>query len=328
MSGILVFAEQREGKLNRVTYEAVVAGQRLSASLNQPLSVVLLGSGVDAIAQELATKKADNVYLVDNEHLKNYTPDGFSLAMRQAIEQLQPSYVLLSHTYLVRDFAPKLATSMGKSLIADCVGYKLDGSKLTLVRQIFQGKINADVSIHDNAPVLISFQAGAFRGDDIEAGSAAVKSLAVTLSSDQIRLEPQELFREAKQSVDLTQSKIIVSVGRGIKSQENIAVVEKLAAALEADIGASRPICDSGWLPMDRQIGSSGQTVAPKLYLAVGISGAIQHVVGMKNASTIVAINKDANAPIFDIADFGIVGDLFELVPAIVDEVEKVKAEG
>lgn len=328
MSGILVFAEQREGKLNRVTYEAVVAGQKLAASLGLSLSVVLLGSGVDAIAQELATKKANTVYLVNNEHLQNYTPDGFSLAMRQAIEQLQPQYVLLAHTYLVRDFAPKLAASLGKALFADCVGYKLEGKVLTLVRQIFQGKINADVTINDSAPVLISFQAGAFRGDDVEAGSAEVKNLSVQLSADQIRLQPQELFREAKQSVDLTQSKIIVSVGRGIKSQENIAVVEKLAAALDADIGASRPICDSGWLPMDRQIGSSGQTVAPKLYLAVGISGAIQHVVGMKNAITIVAINKDANAPIFDIADLGVVGDLFEVVPALVEEIEKAKAEG
>jgi electron transfer flavoprotein alpha subunit len=328
MSGILVFAEQREGKLNRVTYEAVVAGQRLAAGLGLPLSVVLLGSGVDSIAQELATKKADAVYLVNNQHLERYTPDGFSLAMRQVIEQLQPQYVLLAHTYLVRDFAPKLATSLGKALVADCVGYKLEGKVLTLVRQIFQGKINADVSIHDSAPILVSFQAGAFRGDDAEAGSAEVKNLSVQLSADQIRLQPQELFREAKQSVDLTQSKIIVSVGRGIKEKDNIAIVEKLAAALDADIGASRPICDSGWLPMERQIGSSGQTVAPKLYLAVGISGAIQHVVGMKNASTIVAINKDANAPIFDIADLGVVGDLFEVVPALVDEIEKAKAEG
>lgn len=326
-NGIVVFAEQRQGKLNRVTYEAVVAGQRLAAALNQPLSVVLLGSQVGSIAEELATKKAANVYVVDHAQLAEYTPDGFSLAMKQAIEQLNPYMVLLSHTYLVRDFAPKLATSLGRALVADCVAYKLEGSKLTLVRQIFQGKINADVSIHDNAPILISFQAGAFRGDEAEAGNAEIKALSVQLSADQIRVTPQELFREAKQSVDLTQSKIIVSFGRGIKSQENIHLIEKLATALEADIGASRPICDSGWLPMDRQIGSSGQTVAPKLYLSVGISGAIQHVVGMKNAGTIVAINKDANAPIFDIADYGIVGDLFEVVPALIDAIEKAKAE-
>jgi electron transfer flavoprotein alpha subunit len=327
-NGILVFAEQREGKLNRVTYEAIVAGQRLGAALNQPVSVVLLGSQVASIAQELAGKKVETVYTVDDANLQHYTPDGFSIAMRQAVEQLQPHLVLLSHTYLVRDFAPKLCASMGKALVADCVAYKHEGGNLTLVRQIFQGKINADVKVNDTAPIFISFQAGAFRGDDAEAGSATVKSLSVQLSADQIRIKPLELFREAKQSVDLTQSKTIVAVGRGVKSQENIAVVENLAKALDADIGASRPICDSGWLPMDRQIGSSGQTVAPKLYIAVGISGAIQHVVGMKNAGTIVAINKDGNAPIFDIADFGIVGDLFELVPALVEEIQKAKAEG
>jgi electron transfer flavoprotein alpha subunit len=329
-TGILVFAEQREGKLNRVSYEAIVAGQRLAAELNQPLSVVLPGSQVGSIAEELASKKVDAVYTVDNPNLGHYSPDGFSAGMRQAVEQLQPQYVLFPHTYLVRDFAPKLATSLGRSFYADCISYRVDGGNLTLVRQIFQGKINADVKVTDDAPILISFQAGAFRGDDAEAGSAKaeVKSLPVELSADQIRVQPKELFREAKQSVDLTQSKSIVAVGRGIKSQENIEIVTKLATALDADIGASRPICDSGWLPMDRQIGSSGQTVAPKLYLAVGISGAIQHVVGMKNAGTIVAINKDANAPIFDIADFGIVGDLFELVPALIEEIEKTKSEG
>ena len=328
--GILVFAEQREGKLNRITYEAIVAGQRLSAGLNQPLSVVVLGSKIGSIADELAAKKVETVYTIEDQNLEHYSPDGFSLSMRQAVEQLQPHLVLFAHTYLVRDFAPKLTTSLGKAFLADCIAYKLDGDKLTLVRQVFQGKINADVSLHDQPPIFISFQAGAFRGDDAEAGAskAAVKPLSVQLSADQIRVKPLELFREAKQSVDLTQSKTIVSVGRGIKSQENIELVMKLANALEADIGASRPICDSGWLPMDRQIGSSGQTVAPKLYIAVGISGAIQHVVGMKNAATIVAINKDANAPIFDIADFGIVGDLFEIVPALVEEVEKMKSEG
>jgi electron transfer flavoprotein alpha subunit len=328
--GMLVFAEQREGKLNRVSYEAIVAGQRLAGELNEPLSVVLLGSQIGSIADELSAKKVDTVYTIDNPNLSHYSPDGFAIAMKQAVEQLQPQYVVFPHTYLVRDFAPKLATSLGRAFFADCVSYRTDGGKLTLVRQVFQGKINADVSVLEEAPIIISFQAGAFRGDDAEAGSAKaeVKQVSVQLSADQIRVQPKELFREAKQSVDLTQSKSIVAVGRGIKSQENIELTVKLASALEADLGASRPICDSGWLPMDRQIGSSGQTVAPKLYMAVGISGAIQHVVGMKNAGTIVAINKDANAPIFDIADFGIVGDLFEIVPALIEEIEKAKSEG
>lgn len=327
MNGILVFAEQREGKLNRVTYEAVVAGQRLASELGQSVSIIIPGHNLGEIAAELASKQVSTVYTLDHELLASYTPDGFSLAMKQAIEQLQPYLVIFPHTYLVRDFAPKLATSLGKSLVGDCIAYRNESGHLTLVRQIFQGKINADVTIQDTPTYFVSFQSGAYRGDDAAVATtpAEIKPLAVNLSAEQIRIKPMELFREAKQSVDLTQSKIIVSVGRGIKSAENIGIAEKLAAVLGADLGASRPICDNGWLPMDRQIGSSGQTVAPKLYIALGISGAIQHVVGMKNASTIVAINKDANAPIFDIADFGIVGDLFEIVPALTEELEKMR---
>lgn len=327
MNGILVFAEQREGRLNRVTYEAVVAGQRLASELGQSVSIVIPGHNLGEIAAELALKQVDAVYTLDHELLASYTPDGFSLAMKQAIEQLQPYLVVFPHTYLVRDFAPKLATSLGKAMVGDCISYKKSGEQLTLVRQIFQGKINADVTIKDTPTHFVSFQVGAYRGDDATVASTPVeiKPLTVDLSAEQIRIKPMELFREAKQSVDLTQSKIIVSVGRGIKSAENIGIAEKLAAAIGADIGASRPICDNGWLPMDRQIGSSGQTVAPKLYIALGISGAIQHVVGMKNASTIVAINKDANAPIFDIADFGIIGDIFEIVPALTEELEKLR---
>ncbi|MCS6885902.1 MAG: electron transfer flavoprotein subunit alpha/FixB family protein [Acidobacteriota bacterium] len=326
MKGILVFIEQREGKLNRVSYEAIVAGQRLAQTLSQEVSAVVVGFNISDIATEVATKQLSTVYSVEHELLSNYTPDGFALAMKQAVEQLEPLMVIFPHTYLVRDFAPKLAASLGKSMVGDCISYKYEDGRLRFVRQIFQGKINADVSITDTPPYFVSFQSGAYRGDDvITDGAAPIVRLEVTISPEQIRIKPLELFREAKQSVDLTQSKAIVAVGRGIKSAENIVIAEKLAAVLGADLAASRPICDNGWLPMDRQIGSSGQTVAPKLYVALGISGAIQHVVGMKNSSVIVAINKDANAPIFDIADFGIVGDLFEVVPALTEELQKLK---
>jgi electron transfer flavoprotein alpha subunit len=194
-------------------------------------------------------------------------------------------------------------------------------------RQIFQGKINTDVRAAGPSPVFASFQAGSYRADLAEAGETAapVSALEVDMSGVTIRSVPEEKFQEAKQAVDLTQAPLIVAVGRGIKEKDNIKLVEDLAQALGAEIAASRPICDNEWLPMDRQIGSSGQTVAPKLYLAVGISGAIQHVVGMKNSQTIVAINKDPEAPIFDIADYGIVGDLFEIVPALTSEINKTK---
>jgi electron transfer flavoprotein alpha subunit len=194
---------------------------------------------------------------------------------------------------------------------------------------MFQGRTAADVVFEGDAPWIATFQAGAFRGDQAarcQGDKAPVKAVSVELQTDQIRTKPLELFREAKQAVDLTQAPLLVAIGRGIRAPENIQLAEKLAKALGAELAASRPICDEGWLPMDRQIGSSGQTVAPKLYLALGISGAIQHVVGMKGSRTIVAINKDQNAPIFEVADYGIVGDLFEIVPALTEELEKSKA--
>ncbi len=282
-----------------------------------------------ALADELAGKNVAEVLLIEHELLAAYTPDGYSLALAQVFSQTGPDLVLLPHTYQVRDFAPKLAASLGKGMIGDCIAYRNEGGRLIFVRQMFQGKTAADVSFAGAAPWFASFQSGAFRADLLKAhpsGKAPVKKISVDLKAEQIRTKPGEMFREAKQAVDLTQAPIIVAVGRGIKAPENIALAEKLAKAIGGEIAASRPICDEGWLPMERQIGSSGQTVAPKLYLALGISGAIQHVVGMKGSRTIVAINKDQNAPIFEVADYGIVGDIFELIPALTEELEKSKA--
>ena len=260
--------------------------------------------------------------------LAQYTPDGYSIALKQVIENVKPDLVVLPHTYEVRDFAPKLAAKLQKGMIGDCTGFRYENDKLIFVRQMFQGRTAADVVFVGDAPWIASFQAGAFRADLATmhaSGKAPVKPVSVELKPEQIRTKPLELFREAKQAVDLTQAPILVSIGRGIKAPENIPLAEKLAKAIGGELCASRPICDEGWLPMDRQIGSSGQTVSPKLYLALGISGAIQHVVGMKGSRTIAAINKDPNAPIFEVADYGIVGDLFEIVPALTEELEKSK---
>jgi electron transfer flavoprotein alpha subunit len=245
------------------------------------------------------------------------------------IESAKPELVLFPHTYQVRDFAPKLAAMLGKGMIGDSIGYRSDGGKLVFVRQMFQGKTAADVIFVGAAPWFASFQSGAFRADLLAAhpsGKAPVNAVSVTVNAAAIRTKPLDLFKEAKSAVDLTQAPLIVAIGRGIKAPENIPQAEALAKALGGEIAASRPICDEGWLPMERQIGSSGQTVAPKLYLALGISGAIQHVVGMKGARTIVAINKDANAPIFEIADYGVVGDIFEIMPALTEALEKGKS--
>jgi electron transfer flavoprotein alpha subunit len=325
---ILVIVEQREGKLNRVSWETVTAAQGISAQTGWPIEAAVFGSGISSVASEVAGKKVAKVYAVESPKLAKYTPDGAVAALKQLIQQKQPALVLMPHTYQVRDFAPQLTTALGRTLISDAVGFRKEGDKLLFTRQMFQGKFAADVSFACEPPHFATFQAGAFRGDKVEAGAspAPVETVNVEIADSLIRTRPEEPFKEAKQAVDLTQAEIIVSVGRGIKEQKNIELAKLLADALGGEIAASRPICDSGWLPMDRQIGSSGQTVAPKLYLAVGISGAIQHIVGMKGARSIVAINKDAEAPIFEIADFGVVGNLFDILPVLTEEVKKAKA--
>jgi electron transfer flavoprotein alpha subunit len=324
-NGILVFAEHRDGALNKTTFEAIAAAQSLGAALGQPVSAVLLGSNVGALAQEVGAFDLEKVYCAENEKLAEYTPDGYTDGMQEVIKTLDPQYVIMPHTYLVRDFAPKLAARFGKGLISDCIRARVEGQQIILTRRIFLGKMDADVEVEGEAPIFITFQSGAYRGDQAaKGGSAAVETLNVNVGN--VRMKPEAPFQEVKQAVDLSKAEIIVAIGRGIKSKDNIALAEELARALGGDIAASRPICDAEWLPIDRQIGSSGQTVAPKLYIALGISGAIQHLVGMKNSRIIVAINKDAEAPIFDIADYGIVGDLFEAVPALTAEIKKLKA--
>jgi electron transfer flavoprotein alpha subunit len=324
---ILVIAEQREGKLNRVSWETLAAGQALAAETGWTLEAAVAGAGVASVANEIAAKKVAKVYDVEAAALNPYTPDAFAAGLKQFLEGKKPRLVLMPHTYQVRDFVPKLATAMGRTVISDCIGYRKDGDRLLFTRQMFQGKFAADVSFNCDAPWFVTFQNGAFRGDKVEAGAnpAPVEAVNVNIAAETIRNKPQEVFKEAKQAVDLTQAEIIVSVGRGIKEQKNIEIAKQLAEALGGEIAASRPICDAGWLPMDRQIGSSGQTVAPKLYLALGISGAIQHIVGMKGARAVVAINKDREAPIFEIADVAAVGNLFDIVPALTEEVKKAK---
>lgn len=325
---ILVFAEQQGGKLTRPAWEALAAGQRLGEDLGAPVATILLGHGVSALAAELAAVELQEVLQVDSPLLADYTADGYTHAFREVIRDRQPRLVVFSHTYQVRDFAPKLAAALDRGLVSDCLGYRREGGRPIFVRQVFQGKYCADVEFVGDTPYLVSFQAAAFREDSVRRGPAPVKvtSVSTTLSSEAIRTKPGERFREAKQAVDLTQAEIIVAVGRGIKAPENLELVRKLAEVLGAEIGASRPICDNGWLPMDRQIGSSGQTVAPKLYIGLGVSGAIQHQVGMKGSRTVVAVNKDKEAPIFEVAAYGIIGDLFEVVPALIEEIKKVKA--
>jgi len=323
---ILVVVEQREGKLNRVSWETITAGQAIATATGWTLEAAVVGAA--SVAGEVAGKKVAKVYAIESPKLEPYTPDAFAAALKQFLASHPAKLVLMPHTYQVRDFVPKLATAMGRTVISDCIGFKHEGGKLVFTRQMFQGKLAADVSFTSDAPWFATFQNGAFRGDKAEAGASAapVETVNVDVADGVIRNKPQEVFKEAKQAVDLTQAEVIVAVGRGIKEQKNIELAKQLADALGGDLAASRPICDSGWLPMDRQIGSSGQTVAPKLYLALGISGAIQHIVGMKGSRAIIAVNKDSEAPIFEIADYAVVGNLFDIVPPLIEEVKKAKA--
>jgi len=323
MSDILVFIEHRNCVLNKTSLEAITAAQSIGKDLGLKVSAVIPCDKDCALAQEIAGYDLEKVIVAKNEKLGIYTPDAYADVWENVIKATNPKYVIMSHTYQVRDFAPKVATRLGREMVGDCIRYRNQGGKLVFTRRIFLGKLDADVIIGGDAPYFVTFQSGAFRGDNAAKGTAAVETMDVNVGA--IRMTPEEPFQEAKASVDLTKSEIIVAVGRGIKSQENIALAQQLADALGADLAASRPICDADWLPIDRQIGSSGQTVAPKVYIALGISGAIQHIVGMKNAGTIIAINKDAEAPIFDIADYGVAGDLFEAVPVMIEEIKKAK---
>ena len=318
---ILVVAEQRQGVLNRASWETIAAAQQAGG----PVTVAVMGRAIASVGQELASAAVDEILVVDLPVLEEYTADGYIAALMALVAELTPSHVFFPHTYRTRDFAPALAARLARPLVTDVVAHRLQDQGLVYARPVFQGKLTADVVATGPAPHLVTFQVGAFRADAASRGAApaTVRTAEVTVDAAAIRQKPDAPFKEARQAVDLSQAERIVAVGRGIKGQEHLKIAEQLAQALGAELAASRPICDAGWLPMDRQIGSSGQTVAPRLYVALGISGAIQHLVGMKGARTIVAINKDPDAPIFEVADYGIVGDLFDVVPAIIAELQK-----
>jgi electron transfer flavoprotein alpha subunit len=319
MSGILVVIEERDGHVSRASWEAIAAGQKLATLAGQPMNAVVLGAKTEQSAAEVASKALAKVVRIEHPLLAAYTADGFTLALQQFFAAEKPDYVVFPHTYQVRDYTPKLATRLGQALIGDVTAIA-DGPVFT--RQLMQGRLNGSYRPTGSGPCFVSVQAGAFRADEAQSGSAQITVFTPAIELAQIRTRPSERFRGAAQTVDLGAAQRIVGVGRGIKDAANLPLIQELATALGAELGASRPICDFGWLAMERQIGSSGQTIAPKLYIAVGISGAIQHLVGIKGSQCVVAINKDPDAPIFEAADYGIVGDLMEVVPALTEAVK------
>ena len=323
MSGVYVVLEDRGGRISRISWEAVAAANMLAAQSGAKASAIVIGAQTDALAKDAATKGVSKVVRVEHPLLAQYTADGFTAALEQFIRAESPDYVVFPHSYQIRDYVPALAARLGRVLIGDVTALS-DGP--VFMRSLMQGRLSGNYKSAGTGPTFISVQSGAFRADAAEASAAVITTFTPTIDAAEIRTKPGEPFRGAAQTVDLGSAQLIVAVGRGIKEADNLPLVQDLAAALGAELAASRPICDNGWLPIERQVGSSGQTVAPKLYLAIGISGAIQHLVGMKASQCIVAINKDADAPIFEVADYGIVGDLFEVVPALTEAIKAAKA--
>jgi electron transfer flavoprotein alpha subunit len=324
MSVLVITELTHAGAFHPMSWEALAAGRELATQLGLPLGCLLIGASLGERSAEAAVRGVTQVAAAEHALLGAYTADGFCAALKQTLGQLNPQYVVFPHTYQVRDYAPKLATALGRAFLSDCTALKIEGGEPVFVKQIFQGKLNADFSFAGDAPRLLSVQSGAFAPDATKADSPApILTLPIALDEAALRVRPAAPYRDAAGAADLSSAERIVSIGRGIKDPENIALAQRLADALGAELAASRPICDSGWLPLDRQVGSSGQTVKPKLYLALGISGAIQHLVGMKGSEVIAAVNTDASAPIFEIADYGVVGDLFEVVPELLKQLEQ-----
>lgn len=321
---ILVVLEGANGAIHRISKEAIAAAQALGKDINQKVSVLVFGKNSDNLSKEASSFNVAEVILVEDDNLSSYSADAYAETIKQVVEKESPKFVIMGYSYLVRDFFPKVSARLQKPLITDVIGYKTDGGKTLFTKQVLHGKLTVDIESKVEGPILIGFQSAAYSVDNLENGSAEVRTVTVTLDPAQLKTTSEEPFQEETGGIDLTAADKIISIGRGIGKEENMPMVKELAAALKAEIGASRPIVDSGWLPNSHQVGSSGQSVTPNLYLALGISGAIQHVVGMKGSKNIVAINRDPDAPIFEIADYGVVGDILEIVPKLTEAINNL----
>ena len=314
---ILIILEDNNGKIHRMGLESIAGAQKLASSTGLKTSAVVMGSNADALADEASQFDLEEVIRIKDELLSNYSSDGYAHAVKQIIDSESPTYVLFGHSYQVRDYVPKLSAKLMKPFLADNIALNVDRDTMTLTKQMFNAKLFSDVAPSDAGPHLISLQSAAYNADTIASGSPSVRDYEVSLDSSMLKTQSEEPFKESAEDLDLTAAELIVSVGRGIGKEENIPLAQEFAKTIGAELSSSRPVVDSGWLPSVHQVGSSGQSVSPKMYLALGISGAIQHVVGMKGSKNIVAINKDPDAPIFEIADYGVVGDVLEILPKL-----------
>ena len=322
MMDILVVLEDKSGNIHRMSQEAIAGAQQIGGECGLSIGVLALGENAPALAKQASQYAVEEILSLENEYLNNYTADGFTAAVAQVVSSENPKYVFFGHTYQSRDYVPRVSTKLKRPFLNDVVSYSTKESKPVFSKQAFNAKLMAELQSNGDGPVLVSFQSATFSSDNIQNGTANVRSVTVEMDTGTIKTVPEEPFQEAAGGVDLSSADLIVSIGRGISKEENIPIAQELAKAIGAELASSRPVVDSGWLPPHHQVGSSGQTVAPKLYLALGISGAIQHVVGMKGSKNIVVINKDPDAPLFEIADYGVVGDLLEIVPKLTEAIQ------
>jgi len=322
---ILIVLEENNGQIHRMGLESIAAGQRLSDEMGLTASALVLGGNADGLADQASKYQLGEVLKVNDALLGSYSADGYSEAVKQIIDQENPTYVLFGHTYQVRDYVPRLSAKLNKPFLVNNIAIRVENGQPIFTKQMFNAKLSADVEANGSGPFLVSFQSAAFSMDAVAAGSASIRESTVQLNTAVIRTKSEPPFQEEAGGVDLTSADIIVSIGRGIGKEENIPLAVELSKAIGGELAASRPVVDSGWLPSAHQIGSSGQSVSPKLYLALGISGAIQHVVGMKGSKNIVTINKDPDAPIFEISDYGVVGDILEIIPKLTEAIQALK---
>ena len=322
---ILIVLEESNGQIHRMGLESIAAGQRLSDEMGLTAGALVLGGNADGLADQASKYQLGEVVKVNDALLGSYSADGYSEAVKQIIDQENPTYVLFGHTYQVRDYVPRLSAKLNKPFLVDNIAIRVENGQPIFTKQMFNAKLSADLEANGSGPLLVSFQSAAFSMDAAAAGSASIRESTVQLDTAMIRTKSEPPFQEEAGGVDLTSADIIVSIGRGIGKEENIPLAVELSKALGGELAASRPVVDSGWLPSAHQIGSSGQSVSPKLYLALGISGAIQHVVGMKGSKNIVTINKDPDAPIFEISDYGVVADILEIIPKLTEAIQALK---
>jgi len=319
---ILVVLEDNNGAIHRMSLEAIVAAQEISSKLKSKITVLAMGRNADALALEASKYELNEILKINSSSLNSYSSDGYAIAIEQIILENDFRYVFFGHTYLVRDYVPKISAKLMRPFLADNINMNISNGSIEFTKQTFNAKLLADIQTSDSGLYLVSFQSASFSSDDLRSGSSEIKKIDIEIDETQIKNTYEEPFQESAGGVDLTSADIIVSVGRGIGEADNISIAKDLALALGGQLSSSRPVVDAGWLSPDHQVGSSGQSVSPKLYLALGISGAIQHVVGMKGSKNIVAINKDPEAPIFEIANYGIVGDIFEIVPKLIESLK------